>query len=476
MGTSLSSSFASGDISKPSLWLPSFLALILVYIIYQRFFHPLASIPGPFAASLSRAWLMKHSWDGDMSTTMIALHKQHGDLVRTGPNELSVADLAAIKTIYGAGTRFRKSDWYSVWQGRRRFDLFAERDERVHAAQRRLVSRAYSAESLRDLEPYVDESIRVLLGHMEQRAGQVVDFGKWVQLFAFGKGSRRCVIVPFARGPLIMTTDVIGEVTFSKRFGFMDAGTDSGTFYQLQGALRSASWLGQMPAIYWIHDLLMPYIGNHLKINARHGSLRQFAANEVAARRERGSDRNDILSKLLETHKLRPDEFDQAALTSMATSNIFAGSDTTAISIRAVVYYLLKNSSCARRLAEEIDEFHSQDKLSDPVSLSEAASMPYLQAVINEALRLHPAAGMNLPRVTPTGGVQIAGKYVPAGTVVGVHPWVVQRNARIFGEDPDHFKPERWLKADTGDMHRFMFAFGSGSRMCLGKNISMMEM
>lgn len=103
--------------------------ILVVYVTYQRFFHHLASVSGPFCwASLTRLWVTKHSWDGDMHRTMIDLHEKHGALVRTGPNEVSVSDLNSIKTIYGAGTKFRKSDWYSVWQGHRKFDLFAERD------------------------------------------------------------------------------------------------------------------------------------------------------------------------------------------------------------------------------------------------------------------------------------------------------------------------------------------------------------
>lgn len=55
-----------------------------------------------------------------MNTTMMHLHSKYGSLVRVGPNEVSVSDLAAIKAIYGPGTKFRKSDWYSVWQGHRK--------------------------------------------------------------------------------------------------------------------------------------------------------------------------------------------------------------------------------------------------------------------------------------------------------------------------------------------------------------------
>ena len=68
--------------------------------------------------------MIKHSRQGDMHRTMIKLHQKHGKLVRTGPNEVSVSDLSAIKTIYAAGTKFSKSSWYEVFQGHRKFDLF----------------------------------------------------------------------------------------------------------------------------------------------------------------------------------------------------------------------------------------------------------------------------------------------------------------------------------------------------------------
>ncbi|KAF2861829.1 cytochrome P450 [Piedraia hortae CBS 480.64] len=429
--------------------------LVLGYILYQNTWHPLASVPGPFLARLTRLWLVKHSWDGDMHTTMIELHKKYGNLVRTGPNEVSVCELAAVKQIYGAGTRFRKSNWYSVFQGHRKFDIFAERDEQIHAAQRRLVSRAYSVEALKDLESEVDSAIGVFLNCMRHQQDRIVDMAKWVQLFAF---------------------DVIGDVTFSKRFGFMVAGSDDGSIKQINAALKCAAWIGQVSWLYWLHDALMPYIGNHLAITVRHGSIRNFAVKEIAARQDRAVERKDILSKLRATQKEKPLELDDVAVTSMATSNIFAGSDTTAISTRAIIYYLLKNPSCKQRLVGELLTLRDQGKLSDPVTMAEAEKISYLQAVMYEALRLHPAVGMNIPRVAPPGGANIAGVHVPGGTIVGVNPWVLHRNRDVFGEDVEAFRPERWMGEKQGDMHRFFFAFGSGARTCMGRNLSWIEM
>jgi len=256
----------------------------------------------------------------------------------------------------------------------------------------------------------------------------------------------------------------------------MDAAEDDGSFAQISGALKSGAWIGQLPRLYWIHDAVMPYIGNHLAISARHGSLRNFAIREIAARQDRGSDHQDILAKLKAMQKEKPVEMNETAVASMASSNIFAGSDTTAISTRAIIYYLLKNTQCKAKLIEEIDSRRRQGKLSNPVRLAEAEQMPYLQAVMYEALRLHPAVGMSLPRVVPEGGATVAGQYLPARTVVGANPWVIHRSKEVYGDDVEAFRPERWMKENNGDMHRFFFAFGAGARTCLGRNISWMEM
>ena len=230
----------------------------------------------------------------------------------------------------------------------------------------------------------------------------------------------RCVSLAYSihepsKEPILRLLDVIGEVTFSKRFGFMDAGEDDGSFKQIDGALRSAAWIGQVPWLYWVHDYLTPVIGNHLGVSARHGRLRSFAAEEIQSRRERGNDRQDMLTKFFAVQKEKPIEMDDTSVLSMAASNIFAGSDTTAISIRSIIYYMLKNPEYKLRLVEELEKNEQEGKLSIPITLEQANQMPYLQAVMYEGLRCHPAVGMSLPRVTPPGGFEIDGRYIPQG-------------------------------------------------------------
>jgi cytochrome P450 len=216
-----------------------------------------------------------------------------------------------------------------------------------------------------------------------------------------------------------MRADVVGEVTFSKRFGFMEAGKDDGSFAQIDSAVHSASWVGQIPWIYWAQEWLEPLIGNHLGIRSRHGTLRSFAAKEVKLRIERGTDRNDILAKLMRVQKDKPELLDDTAILSMASSNIFAGSDTTAISIGAILYHLCQNPASQAKLLDEITSVLGSNAPRDTITYESTTRMNYLQACIYEALRLHPAVGMSLPRVVPDGGIQVAGVYIPSG--VSIH-------------------------------------------------------
>jgi cytochrome P450 len=155
-----------------------------------------------------------------------------------------------------------------------------------------------------------------------------------------------------------------------------------------------------------------------------------------------GGQKKDFLSRFIEAKKKTADVA-QTSVVAWTMTNLFAGADTTAISLRAVIYYILKYPPTYARLLEEL----SSSNLSDPVTWEEARSLPYLDACIREALRLHPAVGLLLERIVPPQGLRIDGRLIRPGTIVGMNPWVIQRDINIYGEDADIFRPERWLEA-----------------------------
>jgi len=192
--------------------------------------------------------------------------------------------------------------------------------------------------------------------------------------------------------------------------------------------------------------------------------------------------RADLLSMFLKAKEERPDFFHDGRVLTMAVSMAFAGSDTTAISLSAVFYYLIKNPRCYQKLMDEIDTAVCSGVLEDCptglVSWAESQKLPYLNACVKEAFRLHPAVGLPLERIVPPQGAEICGEFIAGGTIVGSSAWVIHRRPEVFGPDVDTYRPERWLettKETKKEMEGFMFQFGMGARTCIGKNISLLE-
>lgn len=271
-------------------------------------------------------------------------------------------------------------------------------------------------------------------------------------------------------------------MTFSKPFGFLDAGSDwNNALHQIRAAGDSAAWLGQNPWLYSLCErVLFPFFGNPFAIGNRNGAVRSFAIDQSTARQQRGApSQPDIMQKLLHVHDSKPQAFNDDAVRSMVATNIFGGAETTTSSIRAVIYYLLKNDKEMIKLQQEIDKTCDEHHwpTNRPVALDVAESMEYLQAVIYESMRLFPANGLPLARVSPPGGLHIDGHYFPPGVQLTVYSWALHRKPELFGEDATQFRPERWLdKERSADLHRYFFSFGQGSRACLGRNLAWMEM
>ena len=205
-------------------------------------------------------------------------------------------------------------------------------------------------------------------------------------------------------------------------------------------------------------------------------------AERLSSPKASSTSNRDFLSRFLEAGQKDPEFLHAQRILSLTTANMFAGSDTTAITLRAIFYYLLKNPETLQRLLKELQETENAGLFSRPdrlVTWDEVHDLPYLTAVIKESLRCHPAAGLPLERIVPAGGVQVCGQFLPGGTIVGCSAWTVHRSEAVFGADPNRFRPERWLEASEkarSDMNSFLFSFGAGARTCVGKNISYLEM
>lgn len=329
--------------------------------------------------------------------------------------------------------------------------------------------------SLVSYETFVDECADVFAQRLQEMAGagEAINMGHWFQCYAF---------------------DVIACITYGSRFGFLDRGEDiRGMMGDLHAVLRYSTLVG---IVSWLHDWIfypasklqlfgakgrvttMDFVKRRMAIRDGERQLRE-PVDKIKAQAE-GVTR-DFLDRLLDQHEENPEKTTMYHVFLVGLANINAGSDTTATSLSGILYYLLKNSRVLTKLREEIDDFTARGQLSAHPTFKETQRMPYLDAVVKEALRLHSAVGLPLWRVVPDGGVEIAGQYLPAGTNVGINAWVAvsffsrhflslvspvssvpllarveanlwisqHLNEEVWGNDAKQFRPERWLEAQA---------------------------
>ncbi|RSM09057.1 hypothetical protein CDV31_007824 [Fusarium ambrosium] len=456
-------------------------SIFILHSIRNKFRRGLRTLPGPTLAAYSGLWRYLDVRSGQAHKTAINLHRKHGSLVRIGPNHVSISDPREIKKIYGLKSGYTKTAFYPIqsitWKGKVEVNLFGTRDEDYHRELKKPVANAFSLTTLLTNEPAVDSCTNLLIEKLSAYAdaSTPVDFGEWLQFYTF---------------------DVVGEITFAKKLGFLEKGGDvDGMIQAIEDLLVYASSIGQVPV--W-HNFLM---GNPLlpilfpsmegwnkvltftlkAVNAVIGNVDEDSKlkKDGEFNIESLDKQGDMLSKWFAVKLANPEKMSTRDIVVHLSTNVFAGSDTTAIALRAVFYNLLKNPAKMQKLVKEIDDAAAAGLLSSPISFKDSTkNLPYMQAVLKEGLRIHPSVGLLLERHVPAGGAVICGKPSPEGTIVGINAWVTQHDPEVF-PNPDQFEPERWIDASEEQlkiMEQSFFAFGGGSRTCIGRHIAIMEM
>lgn len=212
--------------------------------------------------------------------------------------------------------------------------------------------------------------------------------------------------------------DAINTPQLGERFGCLTTGKDvSGIIQTLESTLFYAARVG----IYsFLHPILFWF---NMLVNAKGmGYLLNFVQDIVTTRMGKplpdGKDENapeDFITKFQRIRQENPEKINKDDIMASAIANISAGSDTTSISLTSVIFHLCKFPDVLAKLRNELENAVRRGDITDPITFKQAQNMPYLQAVIKEALRIHPATGLILGRVVPDGGATIAGRFFPAG-------------------------------------------------------------
>jgi cytochrome P450 len=422
-------------------------AALIIYPFFNRYGRGLSRFNGPFLASFTSLWGMWSIWATADRPPYVDLHRQYGDVVRLSPNKLSFAQPEAIRDIYGPNGLSQKSDLHLVAQQTSRGvafqTLFSTTDSKWHDSVRRCVNFAFSMTTMVQYEAYVNDTIRVFLQQIETRfAGKegqagVIDLPKWLHFF---------------------TDDAITNITYGSKMGHLEAGEDiNGTLAFTYASSKYHILFAQVPDLEFIfrRNPIYMWLNRHGWFNPPPSKSVPFAMKRQQERRHLlaekkingDSEEQTLTDKFIHAAEAHPEVMGNNEVLAMGLSIIVAGSDTTAIELSAIFYYLLKNPDCYSKLAEEIDAAFSakpeQNRSYSGISFAEAQRLPYLGACIKEAFRLHPATRWFPERVIPARGHTICGERVAGGTIVGVSAWVLHRNTDIYGDDVEVFRPER---------------------------------
>ncbi|KAI0533334.1 cytochrome P450 [Xylaria digitata] len=465
--------------------------LVPVFLIgwmgYKRYASPLRSIPGPFLASCTRLWKIRSTIGENTHWEHIDLHRKYGPVVRIGPNEVSFSSPHVARNLLSAGKRFYKTDFYSVFPPPENPDIFTEIREQVHAMKKKVANVPYSMAAMRQLSPFIDDTIEFLVSRMGgfctdpttiskegapfigKKPQPILDLGDWLHYFAF---------------------DVLGEIAFGRSFGFLAAGVDKeDAIRTIDNSQKYNGIIGQIPEldIFLRRNPICKYIP---ALDPANNLITRIAKEEMAKRRpfeiERegkgagGDGREDLMASLIKGHLKDPQKFHEGDIFAVAHGAIFAGSDSTASTMQSFFWLTLTAPRVYAALKAEIDAAVASGTIpaAGNIEWTQSQNLPYFQACLKEAMRLRPAVGLNITRYAPApDGVEIDGRHYPAGTRLAVNGWVLHRDQGIFGADAEFFRPERWLEDEENArvMERYMFQFGGGAHVCIGRNLALLE-
>ncbi|OAL05594.1 cytochrome P450 [Phaeosphaeriaceae sp. SRC1lsM3a] len=449
------------------------LLYLCYYVIYQRFFHPLARFPGPFLASLTDLWQVSEMLSLQQPYNLTELHTKYGQFVRYGPDKLSTTAEDAIPIVFQKGGRmFPKTEFYDAYgaYGATAPNIFGMRDEGLHSIRRRHMSHSFSIASVKNMEQYLDANVKILKeklnGYCERE--EVFDFKKLIHFYVI---------------------DVLGELAFGKSFGIQESGDESLVPPVVEHSLLAAV-TGSWPAMTMAMKRWLPRVPSRAlqRLFEGRAAVVRMASTCVQERMAalqdaKGDDngvparRKDILTGLILARDPETGEkLTQADLQTEAFGFIIAGTHTTSATTSLLFYHLLQSPDIMARCVAEIDE--QLPLLSDgrpAFSFAEVEnSVPYLRQCIKENFRITPVFTMPLARrVVAPEGVIIGGENIPRGTSLAVCNHAFHHNPKVWGSDHDQFVPSRWERAETASRARYLMHFGLGGRQCIGKTVAL---
>ncbi|KII83645.1 hypothetical protein PLICRDRAFT_119247 [Plicaturopsis crispa FD-325 SS-3] len=435
--------------------------VFLAVIAAQRLvFHPLRKLPGPLLAAASGWYTAYYNicQGGKLVEHLEALHAVYGPIVRIGPNEVHFSDPRAYYAIYSRSSRLEKDRrLYDAFQANS--SLFGTPDWPTAKALKDTLSPLFSRRAILKLETVIQDKADKLISRLTSFETSNVPANLYM---AFRSTS----------------LDVIMSYCFSQSFDALEHPNFS---HRVLVSMESTT-----SVMIWIYKhfpflRLLASLPSWMLPESQKGlsDLRQALSTQVAIVTADPDSLQDLEHESIYHHLLaRPTKGLQEApshlaLLDEAQSLAFAGSLTVGNACIVASLHILTNTSIWIKLARELVEVWPDQDV--PVEFEALEKLPYLTAVIKEALRMSHGVATPLPRIVGPSALEILGCHIPSGTVVSMGVTFIHNNSDIFS-DPFSFDPERWLGPNAKELEPHLVAFSKGPRSCIGINLAWCEL
>ncbi|CAG8623400.1 523_t:CDS:2, partial [Ambispora leptoticha] len=406
---------------------------------------PLRHIPGPKSSAFTELPIRLRRPYGQVYAWFHELHSQYGSVVRIAPNWVMFSNKDALRQIL-IEDQFPKNEAIKAIQVHPDIPtLFTATDPIFHKQRRRLLSSAFSIKYLSNLEPLINPCVESLVNKLSSLSSNDVDLkSPAVNIYGFLQA---------------LALDVIGETAFGGSFHIVENGNHPlprKVFEEFKRRVICATFPFLRPFKKqdpWTQDFTNKIIKERREMNAR------------------GEKRSDLLQTLLDTRDEETGEgLSDFDIYVQSMEFVMAGSDTTAFTTSMALILLLHHPEKLHVLMTELGSL-SNNKIPRHESLKNLA---YLNAVINETMRLWPVSTNGFLREAPKD-VTINGTFIPKGTQVTASIYSMHHSKEIWGADVEEFVPERWLNEQSKNLNKHFYPFGCSSRICIAMNFALME-
>ncbi|KAI5439360.1 cytochrome P450 81E8 [Lathyrus oleraceus] len=263
-----------------------------------------------------------------------------------------------------------------------------------------------------------------------------------------------------------LTFNIIMRMVCGKRF-YGDESDEAKKFRDIMNEIQQfglGSQLGEFVPLFRLFD----FSGHEKKlkkVGEKMDALFQGLVDEH--RKDRKENKNTMIDHLLSLQESQPDYYSDQIIKGLIMALIVAGTETSAITLEWAMANLLNHPEILEKAIVELENHIGEERL---IEEGEATKLQYLQNIIYETLRLHPAAPMLVPHVS-SEDCNVGGFDVPRNTMLMVNAWAIHRDSELWA-DPTSFKPERFEGNRQAEMRGFM-PFGMGRRTCPGSGLAL---